>query len=168
LLKVALRQKRRRQRAKSSSVFLESFVTTPKRADMVFFEAPPVECPRRRERHMLEQRKSIVLAFIASVALAWGIAAAHPTIDIAASNWKFTPSTITIKVGEPQVLRLTSSEGVHGLQSDDLGIPLTTIVPGKFVEVTATAKKPGTYVLHCAIMCGAGHPNMTLTVIAQP
>jgi cytochrome c oxidase subunit 2 len=104
---------------------------------------------------------------VALAALAAGpavTALAHPSIDIVASNWKFTPSTIELHVGETTTLRLTSSEGVHGLQSDDLGIPQTTIMPGSFTKVDVTPKKAGTYVLHCSIMCGAGHPNMTLTV----
>ncbi|HVN69266.1 MAG TPA: cupredoxin domain-containing protein [Candidatus Binatia bacterium] len=93
---------------------------------------------------------------------------AHPSIDIVASNWKFTPSTIELHVGQQTTLRLTSSEGVHGLQSDDLGIPLTTITPGSFTSVNVTPKKAGTYVLHCAVVCGAGHANMTLTVNVVP
>lgn len=92
------------------------------------------------------------------------VAGAHPPIDIVASNWKFTPSTITVHVGEAQTLHLTSSEGVHGIQSDDLGIANTMILPNKFVDVTFTPKKAGTYVVHCSVVCGAGHPNMTLTV----
>ncbi len=95
-------------------------------------------------------------------------APAHPSIDIVASNWKFTPSSITLHVGQPSTLRLTSSQGVHGLQSDALGIPLTTIMPGTFSTVDVTPKKVGTYVVHCAIVCGAGHPNMALTVHVVP
>jgi|SRR5579862_5032852 len=91
-------------------------------------------------------------------------AGANPSIDIVASNWKFTPSTIVLHVGETTTLRVTSSEGVHGLQSDDLGISSTMIMPGKYTSVTVTPKKAGKYVLHCAIMCGAGHADMTLTV----
>src|SRR5579872_4070069 len=89
---------------------------------------------------------------------------AHPSIDIVASNWKFTPDTITVPAGEQTTLRLTSSEGVHGISSPELGIADTTIMPGKFVTVNFTPKKPGTYVLHCSIIFGAGHPNMALTV----
>jgi cytochrome c oxidase subunit II len=92
-------------------------------------------------------------------------ASAHPTIDIVASNWKFTPAKISIPVNEPTTLRLTSSAGVHGLQSDELGIPKTTISTGSFQLVTFTPKKPGTYILHCAIVCGPGHQDMTLTVV---
>ena len=114
--------------------------------------------------------KSIGVA-LASLVFALGLgasvaapAAAHPSIDIVASNWKFTPGTITAHLNEPTTLRLTSSGGVHGIQSDELGIPDTTIMPGKFVTVTFTPKKLGTYQVHCAVFCGAGHADMVLVV----
>ena len=114
--------------------------------------------------------KSIGVALAAAV-LALGLgatvpvpASAHPSIDIVASNWKFTPATVTVHLNEPSTFRLTSSGGVHGIQSDELGIPLTTIMPGKFVTVTFTPKKLGTYPVHCAIFCGAGHADMVLVV----
>jgi heme/copper-type cytochrome/quinol oxidase subunit 2 len=37
-------------------------------------------------------------------------------------------------------------------------------MPGSVKSIQVTPQKAGKYVLHCAIMCGAGHPNMTLTV----
>ena len=103
------------------------------------------------------------LVFLAALALIVP-AIAHPSIDIVASNWKFTPAEITVPAGEPASLRLTSSEGVHGIASADLGIPDTTILPNKFVSVTFTPKKAGKYLVHCSIVCGAGHPNMMLTI----
>lgn len=110
----------------------------------------------------------LIAALACSLPLAVAPAHAHPSIDIVASNWKFTPDTITIPANEDTTLRLTSSEGVHGISSADLGIPDTTIMPNKFVSVTFTPKKAGTYVLHCSIVCGAGHPNMALTVKVTP
>lgn len=68
--------------------------------------------------------------------------AAHPSIDIVASNWQFTPATITLQAGEPVDLHTTSKEGVHGLQSDELGIPLTLIEPGKYTDIEITPKRP--------------------------
>jgi cytochrome c oxidase subunit II len=106
-----------------------------------------------------------LVPFIAALALLMSsVAAADDPIAISASDWKFTPNTITLKVGVPTVLRLSSAEGVHGLQSDELGISQTLIVPGKETDVTLTPKKAGTYVLHCTVPCGSGHENMTLTV----
>ena len=103
----------------------------------------------------------------AAVAAANLTATAHPSLDIVAANWKFTPNAITVPVNEPTTLRLTSSGGVHGIKSDELGIPDTIIMPGKFVTVTFTPHKAGVYVLHCSVICGAGHPNMILTITVQ-
>ena len=96
------------------------------------------------------------------------VALAHPPIDIVASNWKFTPAKISIPVNEPTTLHITSSAGVHGIESKDLGIKQTTISPGKFVDVTFTPKKAETYVLHCAVVCGPGHGDMTFTIEVTP
>jgi len=112
-------------------------------------------------------RAALVTAFIA-LSLAVLPASAHPSIDIVASNWKFTPSAIELHVGQATTLRLTSTEGVHGLQSSVLGIQQTAITPGSWKTVSVTPSKAGTYVLHCTIVCGAGHPNMTLTVHVVP
>lgn len=111
---------------------------------------------------------TLFAAALLALALGTGMraipASAHPSIDIAASNWKFTPSTVTVHVGELTTLRVTSSEGVHGLQSDELGIAATTMLPGKFETVTFTPKKLGTYKAHCSVVCGAGHADMVLQV----
>lgn len=110
-------------------------------------------------------RGSAMAIAIAAMAIVQGTSAlAHPSIDIVASNWKFTPATITLHAGETATLHLTSSEGVHGLQSDELAIPMTTISPGAAKTVEVTPKKPGKYVLHCAVFCGAGHADMILTI----
>lgn len=102
--------------------------------------------------------------WVAFMALLGTIASAHPPIDIVASNWKFTPATITVHVGEATTLHVTSAEGVHGLQSDELGIKQTVIMPGKFVDITFTPTKAGTYKVHCSIMCGAKHSDMVLVI----
>jgi cytochrome c oxidase subunit II len=85
-------------------------------------------------------------------------------IAVVAADGTFTPGTITLKVGQTTVIHFSSTSGVHGVQSDALGIPQTTIMPGKGVDVTVTPKKAGTYVLHCTIPCGSGHDAMALTV----
>ncbi len=107
-------------------------------------------------------------AVIAGFSISAPSAAATSPIAVVASDWKFTPDTIQLHVGQESTLHLTSTQGVHGLQSDALGIPLTTIAPGSPTNVKVTPSKAGKYVLHCAIMCGAGHANMTLTVNVVP
>ncbi|MGB6601229.1 MAG: cupredoxin domain-containing protein, partial [Candidatus Cybelea sp.] len=94
-------------------------------------------------------RTLAVAAVIAGLAAVPATSAlANPSIDIVASNWKFTPNTIELHVGETTTLRVTSSEGVHGLQSDELSIAQTAIEPGSLKTIQVTPKKPGKYVLH--------------------
>jgi cytochrome c oxidase subunit II len=107
---------------------------------------------------------ALAAAITGFIGAAAASALAEPSIDIVASDWKFTPNVIQLHVDQTTTLRLTSSEGVHGLESPDLGIAQTIIMPGSSKNVQIAPKKTGKYVLHCAIMCGAGHPNMTLTV----
>ena len=114
----------------------------------------------------------IILVAVAVLALAQTALAhpalAHPSIDIAASNWKFVPATVEAHVGELTTLRLTSTEGVHGIESSDLGIKKTVLVPNKLAEVSFTPAKAGTYKVKCAIVCGPGHDDMILTIKVVP
>ena len=128
----------------------------------------PVSCFAYGRGMNAPKRIAFCLALVSLCAALYPLrSAAHPSIDVVVSNWKFTPDTITVPPGEPTTLRLTSSEGVHGLKSDELNIPDTTIMPNKFVSVTFTPKKEGTFVLHCSVVCGPGHSKMTLTVKVQ-
>lgn len=105
-----------------------------------------------------------IVGFVAFSVVGASAALAHPTIDVAAANWKFTPAKIVLHLGETTTLHLTSTAGVHGIKSTELGIPDTMLTPGKFVDVTVTPKKTGTYKVYCSVFCGAGHADMYLTV----
>lgn len=92
-----------------------------------------------------------------------------PVINVVASgDQKFDPAVVTMHVGKTQTLHLSSSGGVHGIVSPELGIPATMIVPDKPVTVSVTPKKAGTYKLPCTIVCGANHADMLLTIEVQP
>ena len=89
---------------------------------------------------------------------------AATTIEITAVPSKFTPNTITLHVGETTRLDFNHIEGVHGIESTDLGIAKTVLMDGQDVTLDVTPQKAGTYVLHCQIDCGPEHKNMTLTI----
>lgn len=115
-------------------------------------------------RFSFSPRSFATVAGIAVLVVTGSATYAHPSADIVASNWKFIPANIEAHVGVPMSLILTSSEGVHGIESAEVGIAKTMILPGKFTDVKFTPKKAGTFALHCTIVCGAGHENMVLTV----
>lgn len=107
---------------------------------------------------------ALALGFSLSIAAPVAVSAASPqTVTITATS-TFSPSTITVKAGEPVTLKFVGTSGVHGVESKDLGIPATTITPGSTKTVTFTPQKPGTYTLHCTVMCGPQHGSMAVVV----
>ncbi len=118
---------------------------------------------------------AIVLGGVVLAAAALPASAAKPAPKmlpvvniVATADQKFAPDHVVLHVGKRQTLRFTSTGGVHGIASTDLGIPATMITGDKPVSVNVTPKKAGTYKLPCTIVCGAGHADMALTVDVKP
>ena len=89
-------------------------------------------------------------------------------IELTASNWKFTPGTITARPGQTFLLHAKSIEGAHALISGDLGIKHVIMLPGRTVDVSFVAPaKPGKYFMHCDLPYGPGHDKMTVEVDVQ-
>jgi cytochrome c oxidase subunit II len=87
-------------------------------------------------------------------------------IDITASKFQFSPSRITLKKGRPITIRLTSTDGAHGLAIPALKVD-ADVPPGGTAEVTVTPRVAGTFKAFCDRYCGTGHGNMkmNLTVV---
>jgi cytochrome c oxidase subunit 2 len=84
-------------------------------------------------------------------------------IEISAKKFEFTPSQITLKRGEPVILRLSSSDRVHGFMSKPLKID-TDIPADKSKDVTVTPDTAGDFTVICDHYCGTGHGNMKMKV----
>jgi heme/copper-type cytochrome/quinol oxidase subunit 2 len=112
--------------------------------------------------------------FTVAASAAPGSAASHknsaqPIINVVATaDQKFSPDHIVLHVGKPATLHFSSSGGVHGIASPDLGIPATMLMPGKPVSFHVTPKKAATYKLPCTIVCGPNHADMALTIQVKP
>jgi heme/copper-type cytochrome/quinol oxidase subunit 2 len=113
-------------------------------------------------------RISFVAAITAFFLIAPLGALAHPSIDIGLSATKFTPSEIELHVGQTTTLHLLASEGTHVIQSDDVGIPQTTVPPDQATTIVVTPKKAGTFQVHCMDTNGTQHTEMILTVKVLP
>ena len=87
-------------------------------------------------------------------------------VTITAKNFFFSPSVVHLKKGQTVHFNLRSSQGVHGLNVPQVGINNVTLT-SKETDVTATPKKAGTFVAHCAVYCGIGHQNMKMTFIVK-
>lgn len=97
----------------------------------------------------------------------WARAAEEPrVIAIRAKRFAFTPSEITLKVGETVKLQLTSEDVTHGLYAKPLGID-EVIEPGKTAEIVVTPKAAGRYTTICDHFCGVGHGSMKMTIVVE-
>ena len=84
-------------------------------------------------------------------------------IEITAKKFEFTPSEITLKKGQPVILRVISADRVHGFFSKPLKFD-TDIAVGKPTDVAVTPDTAGDYTVICDHYCGAGHGGMKMKV----
>ena len=84
-------------------------------------------------------------------------------IEITAKKFEFSPSVITLKKGEPVILRVTSIDRVHGFMSKPLKFD-TDIVVGKPTDVAVTPDSAGDFTVICDHYCGTGHGGMKMTI----
>jgi cytochrome c oxidase subunit II len=95
-----------------------------------------------------------------------GVAAAADIpkkINVSVKRFAYEPSEITLKVGEPVVIELTTEDVAHGLKFKELNLS-TRIDKGKTAELALTPNQTGDFVGHCSVFCGSGHGSMTLTL----
>ena len=76
----------------------------------------------------------------------------------------WTPENLTMAVGVPLHLRLTSDDVTHGFavgQSDQAAVD---VIPGEITEVTLLFDKPGKYTYYCTRWCSVNHWRMRGTI----
>ena len=111
---------------------------------------------------------TIVLAGVCELGLVGvpatiGLTRATKVIEISAKKFEFTPSQITLKKGEPVILRLHSSDRVHGFLSKPLKID--TDIPNDSVEdIALTPDSAGDFTVICDHYCGTGHGGMKMKI----
>jgi|CZQE01.1.fsa_nt_gi uncharacterized cupredoxin-like copper-binding protein len=115
------------------------------------------------ERHEMTR---VVLVALALLAFAGPAAAQSPErIEIDLSNFKFTPSTITLRHGQPYVLHfVNTAKGGHdfsakaffdaaSMEARDRAVVAGGEIElrgGQTADVRLTAPAPGTYDVHCS------------------
>ena len=87
-------------------------------------------------------------------------------INITAKRFGFTPNVITLKKGETVTLRLASEDVTHGFFMKALKLD-EIIEPGKPTEITLTPQQDGCFTTICDHFCGAGHGNMSMTIVVE-
>ena len=115
----------------------------------------------------MKRRMLMMLGVPLALAAARLAAETPPEVRIGAKKFEFHPNKVTVKLGQPVVLVLTSEDRIHGFKMPELGIR-TDIVPGQETRVALTPQKAGSFTFFCDVFCGGGHEDMdgTLTVEA--
>ena len=89
-------------------------------------------------------------------------------VRVIAERFSFTPSQITVAVGEPIELHLKSEDTAHGFRIH--GVPVNVVIPKRGhneLVVSFRADTPGRYLFECNRMCGAGHNFMRGTLVVR-
>ena len=88
-------------------------------------------------------------------------------VSIAARKFTYEPDEVVLKLNEPVILRLTTTDVVMGFSVPDFAIR-ATIIPGQATDLPMTPNKLGEFTFLCDVFCGSGHENMdgTLRVVA--
>jgi cytochrome c oxidase subunit 2 len=87
-------------------------------------------------------------------------------IRITSKKFEFHPDRVTIKVGRPLILVLTSEDRLHGFKMPDFRIR-ADVVPGQETRVTLVPDKAGSFVFLCDVFCGDGHDDMAGTLVVE-
>lgn len=93
----------------------------------------------------------------------------RPVIRISAERFSFTPSRITLAVGDEVEIRITSQDTAHGFRI--VGSETDIVVPKRGAgeaSVIFKADKAGRLTFECSRMCGAGHNFMRGEIIVEP
>jgi len=114
---------------------------------------------------------TLLLGGSLSVGLAWWMGRTDViTLNASmpeAGGW--TPAELSVEVGQPLRLRLTSDDVMHGFAIGQSDLPPVDVKPGEMTDYTVTFDKPGTYTFYCTRWCGPNHWRMrgTITVMGD-
>ncbi len=78
---------------------------------------------------------------------------------VTATQFEFSPSTITVNKGDTVRLTVTSEDVAHGLAIAEFGVS-ETVAKGETKTFEFVADKAGRFSFFCNVFCGSGHGEM--------
>ena len=86
---------------------------------------------------------------------------AYDVMSFQGKNQKLQVPVLRVSKGERVILRLSSSDVIHGFSLKDYGIFIMDgIMPGKVAVVEFVADETGTFTFTCNSICGDKHEEM--------
>lgn len=113
--------------------------------------------------------RSIVLVLVAAAivipVVAWRVRS-HGIVMHArmAETGGWMPENLTVEVGQPLRLHLTSDDVMHSFAIGQRDEPPVDVIPGEITEVTLTFDEPGKYTFYCTRWCSVNHWRMRGTI----
>ena len=105
--------------------------------------------------------RCVAVAFLAlSLFSLPGLAAGEQVVQIKAKRYDYMPNEISLKMGVPVVLELTSLDRLHGFNCPAFKIR-GDVRPHQVTKISFTPDRVGTFEFHCDNFCGSGHEGMT-------
>ena len=84
-------------------------------------------------------------------------------IDIVAKRFTYVPDEITLKKGEPVILRVRSADVTHGLSIEQFDVK-GDVPKNKTASYSFTPERAGDFEGKCSHFCGSGHGSMKMTI----
>jgi cytochrome c oxidase subunit 2 len=109
-----------------------------------------------------------LLAVLLDPARAPGEPTAFRSFDVTASRFQYEPARLEVSEGDAVRLTLRSTDTTHGFGIRELKVEAVIPKGGEPVTVEFVADQPGTFEFFCTEYCGAGHRNMTGTLVVAP
>lgn len=88
-------------------------------------------------------------------------------VEITATQWAFSPGQVRVKNGLPVELKVYSADVDHGMEFLDMDVPVERVPAGRTVYIRFLPYRAGEYHFRCAVVCGAGHDEMSGTLIVE-
>jgi len=88
-------------------------------------------------------------------------------LSVVMKKWAIVPDRIVVPEGARVEMVVSSTDVEHGIAVPGLGIN-EPVQPSKPAVVRFLARTPGTYPMHCSILCGRGHDKMTGVIVITP
>ncbi len=113
-------------------------------------------------------RNHKISLFIFAILMAFSLStfAATKTFNVKASQFKFSPSTITVRKNDTVRLILTSKDVTHGLYIKAYKINMR-VKKGEKKTIKFVANKTGRFPFVCSVYCGSGHRVMKGMLIVK-
>jgi cytochrome c oxidase subunit 2 len=88
-------------------------------------------------------------------------------LSVVMKKWAILPDRIVIRQGARVEMVVSTIDVEHGIAVPGLGIN-EPVQPSKPAVIRFLARTPGTYPMHCSILCGRGHDKMTGVIVITP